>query len=217
MEKINGTEKTERARNWTTILYPEELKEGWKETLEKMCVPAVLSPLHTPADKKPHYHLLVSGDKKTKEQIKTEVLLSLTEWVEIDGKKELKGVANPQKVVNLKSTVRYFLHLDNPKKQQFEKKECKDFGGFDSSKYLMSDTEKIREKFGTVKQVIKIIKEKRFNHIIDLLDFLANENDELFSVCCDNAYLCTQLVSKYKNEKVKVKVDVDKMAKVAIE
>lgn len=214
MEKINGTEN-ERARNWTTILYPSEIKEGWREILEKLCVPACVSPLHTPADKKAHYHILLSGDKKTEKQIK-DVLSELTEWVEIDGKQQLKGIANPQKVVNLKATVRYFLHLDNKSKQQFEKRELEDFGGFDSVKYLESEIDKKKEKFSSIKDVIKIIKEKKFPHIIDLLDFLASENDELFSICCENAYLCTQLVSKYKNEVKKNKISVDKVVKEAL-
>lgn len=206
MEKINGTEKTERARNWTTIFYPSELKEDWREILEKMCVPACVSPLHTPENKKPHYHILISGDKKTVEQIKNEVLLPLTEYVEIEGKKQLKGIATPQKVVNLRSTVRYFLHLDNPNKQQFEDKKLDDFGGFDSSKYLLDSDAKKKEKFATIKDVIKIIKEKKFSNIIDLLDFLGGENDELFTVCCENAYLCTQLVNcnKYVSKTKKV-------------
>lgn len=200
MEEIKGTEKTERARNWVTILYSEELNEGWRKKLEDMCVPACLSPLHTPNDKKPHYHLLISGDKKTESQIMA-VFAMLTEWVEIDGKKSLKGIARPQRVVNLRSTVRYFLHLDNPKKQQFDlsKEGLTDFGGFDSSKYLLDENAKKKEKYVAVKGVIKIIRDKRFDHIIDLLDYLAMEGeDDLFTVVCDNAYLCTQLVSKYK-------------------
>lgn len=194
MEKINGTEKTERARNWTFILYPEESKENWTSILENLCVPACASPLHTPADKKPHYHILVSGDKKTENQILSEICSQLGEEYEEEGKKKIKGVTKPQRVVNLKSTVRYFLHLDNPKKQQFENETVSDFGGFDSSKYLIGKEEKDKAKYASIKDVIKIIKDNRFSTIIDLLDFLGKENDDLFTICCDNAYLCTQLV-----------------------
>ena len=36
MEKINGTEKVERARNWTLIFYPNEGRADFREVLEKL-------------------------------------------------------------------------------------------------------------------------------------------------------------------------------------
>lgn len=205
MEKINGTEKAERARNWTLIFYPEEGRADFREVLEKLCVPCCVSPLHTPSEKKEHYHILFSGDKKTESQIYNEICKKLGDVVEVDGKETVKGVTKPQRVVNLKSTVRYFLHLDNPKKQQFENKVLEDFGGFDSSKYLISKEDKDAEKYLSIKDVIKIIKEKRFASLLDLLDYLGGVDDVLFQVCCDNAYLCTQLTNVYKLQKKNIK------------
>lgn len=205
MEKINGTEKVERARNWTLIFYPDEGRADFREVLEKLCVPCCVSPLHTPSEKKEHYHILFSGDKKTESQIYNEICKKLGDVIEVDGKETVKGVTKPQRVVNLKSTVRYFLHLDNPKKQQFENKVLEDFGGFDSSKYLISKEDKDAEKYLSIKDVIKIIKEKRFVSLLDLLDYLGGFDDVLFQVCCDNAYLCTQLTNVYKLQKKNVK------------
>lgn len=218
MENVKGTERTERARNWTFILYPTECKEHWRKILEELCVPACVSPLHTPSDKKPHYHVLVSGDKKTELQIQNEICRALGKDVEENGEKKIGGVTKPQRIVNLRATVRYFLHLDNPSKQQFEKKELSDFGGFDSQKYLVDSDQKKKEKYGSIKDVIKIIKENRFNHIIDLLDFLGDCNEDLFTVVCENAYLCTQLVSKYSQKNTKERLEVSRLlAKNALE
>ena len=95
--------------------------------------------------------------------------------------------------------------MDNPKKQQFENKVLEDFGGFDSSKYLISKEDKDAEKYLSIKDVIKIIKEKRFVSLLDLLDYLGGVDDVLFRVCCDNAYLCTQLTNVYKLQKKNIK------------
>lgn len=204
MEKINGTEKTERARNWTLIFYPDEGRADFRDILEKLCVPCCVSPLHTPSEKKEHYHILFSGDKKTESQIYNEICKKLGDVVEVDGKETVKGVTKPQRVVNLKSTVRYFLHLDNPKKQQFENKFLEDFGGFDSSKYLVSKEDKEIKKYGGIKEVIKVIKEKKISSLLDLLDFLGSFDENLFQICCDNAYLCTQLTNVYRLQKKNV-------------
>ena len=215
MEKVNGTERAERARNWTFILYPKECNGDYLKILENLCVPCCVSPLHTPENEKPHRHVLISGDKKTDQQILNEVCMSLGETVEIDGKPSIKGVTKPQRVVNLKSTVRYFLHLDNPKKQQFDEKVLTDFGGFDSSKYLVSKAEKDSEKYLSIKDVIKIIKEQKIGSLLDLLDYLGKADDNLFQICCDNAYLCTQLTNVYKMQK-KIKT-TGQVAEVALE
>lgn len=205
VEKVNGTEKVERARNWTLIFYPDEGIKDFKKVLDELCVPCCVSPLHTPEDKKAHHHILFSGDKKTESQIYNEICKRLGDVVILDGKETVKGVTKPQRVVNLRSTVRYFLHLDNPKKQQFENKVLEDYGGFDSSKYLISKSDVDAEKYASIKYVIKIIKQKKFCSILDLLDYLGDVDDALFKVCCDNAYLCTQLTNVYKLERKKEK------------
>lgn len=187
----------QRARNWAFVLYPNECKSDWLSILEELNVPCAVSPLHTLDDEKPHHHILICGDKKSANQIYEEICQRLGDLKEIDGKIAVSGVTHPQKILNLKSQVRYLVHLDNPKKQQFDdwRKDIITFGGLEIAKYFESKDEK---KYNGVKGVISIIKENSFNSLLELLDFLAKGQDELFQVCCDNAYLATQLIN-YKN------------------
>ena len=187
-----------RARNWAFIVYPSECHSDWLEKLKILQVPCAVSPLHTPTDEKPHHHILICGDKKSAEQIRNEVCICLGEKTEIDGKESIKGVTLPQKVLNLKSSVRYLLHLDDKDKQQFENEEIKCFGGFNADKYLIDEKEK---KYNGIKGVITIIKENAFNSLLELLEYLGQNHDDLFQVCVDNAYLATQLVNYTKNDR----------------
>ena len=192
------------ARNWTFVIYPEECYKDFLEKLENLGVAGAVSPLHTLDEKKKHYHVLISGEKKSDEQIYNEICSELGEKVEIDGKVSIKGVTRPKKVINLRSMTRYFLHLDNKDKQQFEENN-KDFGGFDSSKYLKSETEKEDEKYGLIKKVVEIIRKKEIETYLDLIEELVAENDEgAFRSVCDNAYMFNAIVrscSYSKNNK----------------
>ena len=207
---LEETKQTEtRARNWAFVVYPDECRSDWLDILESLNVPLAVSPLHTVDDEKKHHHVLVCGDKKSATQIYDEICSRLGDSVEIDGKVSVKGVTHPQKVLNLKSQVRYLVHLDNPKKEQFGswKEEIKFFGGFDATKYFESKEEK---KYNGVKGIIKIIKEFSFDSLIELLEYLGQNHDDLFQVCCDNAYLVTQLC----NYNLRIKKNVDKVLKV---
>ena len=76
----------------------------------------------------------------------------------------LQGIAQPQQVKNLRSMVRYFLHLDNQDKEQFEDKKMIAFD-FDYEKYLTDATGK-----SALKDIINLIKENKITSLIDLLD-----------------------------------------------
>ena len=120
-------EDKELSRNWTTIIYFEELGglEVVKSALKTLHYSLLISPIHSPDDegKKNHIHLLLKGEKKSRKQIK-ELLETITVK---DNNDSLVGVATPQTVKNLRSMVRYFVHIDDKDKQQFteeEKKKC---------------------------------------------------------------------------------------------
>lgn len=151
------------ARNWTTIIYFEELGgyDIFLDKLKKIQYQYLLSPIHNPDEEstKKHCHLLLVGDKKNKEQIK-ELLAELTEKKD----NSLVGIATPLKVLNLRSMVRYFLHLDNKDKEQFENQIMisKDF---DYKKFLSDENTKLNE----LKQIIKLIKENDISSLMDLI------------------------------------------------
>lgn len=122
--------KDERTRNWAVVLYPESVVENWKDILNEQHIPWVQSPLHDKdtnpngENKKPHWHIaLMFGSKKSYKQI-------------CDIVESLGGGAPPQRIENMKGMIRYFLHMDNPEKAQYDKSELLCYGGADISKYL---------------------------------------------------------------------------------
>lgn len=126
MSTQKSTTKDGRYRQWTIIVYPESAPENWRNLLNGQTW--IESPLHDKdvnadgTEKKPHWHILVAFDgKKSYEQVK---LIA----------DSLNG-ASPQYVQNMVGMVRYFAHLDNPEKVQYDSKQIIGYG-IDVEKYL---------------------------------------------------------------------------------
>jgi hypothetical protein len=126
MSTQKATTKDGRYRQWTIIVYPESAPENWRNLLNGQTW--IESPLHDQdinadgTEKKPHWHILIAFDgKKSYEQVK---LIA----------DSLNG-ASPQYVQNMVGMVRYFAHLDNPEKVQYDSKQIIGYG-IDVEKYL---------------------------------------------------------------------------------
>ncbi len=131
-------EKPVRARNFAFLVYPESAPADWLGRIQDLHVPGCVSPLHDrdvytlPSDshqvgelKKPHWHCLLSFQGvKTVKQILTAL--------------EFLGVCHVEVVHNMSAMVRYFAHLDNQEKAQYDASKIVGFCGFDVSKYLYS-------------------------------------------------------------------------------
>ena len=123
-----------RTRNWGTLVYPESAPENWRDILEEIHVPALVSPLHD-MDltkegelKKEHYHVMLMFEGvKTDEQVKE--LFS-----------QIGGVG-VEKINSAKLYARYLCHLDNPDKAQYNPDDVLYFSGadYDSMMHLASD------------------------------------------------------------------------------
>lgn len=68
---------TNRTRNYACIVYPESAPKNWKELLEAMHIPALISPIHDQdtlpdgTTKKEHYHVIILfGSLKSPKQAK---------------------------------------------------------------------------------------------------------------------------------------------------
>ncbi len=135
-----------RTRNYTAIFYPEDLPENWKTMLDETHVKWVESPLHDKdlnADGKPkkahHHTMFMFQSVKTKEQF-IEYLKDLFGESETGS---IVGVADPQPVQDKSALIRYFAHLDNPEKVQYDIKDIIGHNGVDVSelfKMSMSET-----------------------------------------------------------------------------
>lgn len=149
------------ARVWTFVCYPESLPDNWEDILINLHTPVVISPLHdkdvnpdgTP--KKPHYHVLLQFDgKKSYSQI-------------LEFTKTLNSTI-PQKVENIKGMVRYFIHLDNPEKYQYQKEMIRCFGGAYLEDYFVIS---YTEKYLALADMIKYINEHEIELYCDFVDY----------------------------------------------
>lgn len=133
------------ARHWSCIVYPESAPENWEQILtEKYHLDWARSPLHDKdlnADgttKKPHFHVqFYFAGKKSFSQV-CEITNALNAPV-------------PQVTKNFRGAIRYFFHLDNPEKAQYE---LKDAGGVGID----------------IKGIIETTADKKMNFCTDLLE-----------------------------------------------
>ena len=115
---------SERKRDWTFIVYPDSAPDNWQLILNKLHICFGVSPLHQAdfngdgSEKKAHWHVYLKfSGLKSYEQIK-----------EISD--SVHG-SFPIPVRDPIGLIRYFIHLDNPEKAQYDPSDIKSFGGFD--------------------------------------------------------------------------------------
>ena len=118
-----------KTRAWTFIVYPDSAPSDWRDIIDDLHIPWVESPLHDRDQnpmgdqKKPHWHVLIYSDgPKTFNNVS----------------KLIEGLNTPEvrpcnSIVGL---VRYFAHLDNPEKFQYDKDRIIGHSGFDVDTYL---------------------------------------------------------------------------------
>lgn len=156
----NNAETDERARVWIFVGYPESLPVNYADILDRMHLTWAESPVHDADvngdgnEKKPHIHFMLVFDGKK----------SFAQVSEIT-----KGLLNstiPQICQNPRGYFRYFIHLDNPDKTQYDPAEIRCHGGFDMSNYLDYSLTDIKVESRHIMEYI------RSHDIYDLADLL---------------------------------------------
>ena len=175
----------ERARTWTCIVYPDSAPENWKDILIDLVIPFAISPLHdkdvnadgTP--KKPHYHVVLAfaGMKSYKQVCK---------MIE-----PLNGTI-PQICHSTKAITRYFAHLDNPEKAQYDISDIEAYGGYDLAEALKPTAS---NRYEYIAQMIAWCAQNDIIEYTDLMEYAITEKyDTWFPLLCDNA---TTVVNAY--------------------
>ena len=121
--------KEVKGRHWCFVLYPESAPENWREILNRSGMPWSKSPLHAfdlNADggrKKEHYHMILVWENSTT-------------YAAV--KRFTHGTLNatvPQVLHSPVGYYRYFTHMDNPEKYQYDAAEIESGNGFDIADY----------------------------------------------------------------------------------
>lgn len=146
-----------RTRNYTAVMYPDDLPELWIDMINDTHVKWICSPLHDKdltADgepKKPHYHILfLFSNVKTVEQV-------IDYLKDIFGESDngsIIGVATPQSVSDRCALVRYFAHMDDPIKAQYDVNDIKGYNGADPAEILRYNQSETIEMMTAIEQFI---------------------------------------------------------------
>lgn len=188
-----------RARNWTAVVYPDSAPEDWQSILDAMQVPWACSPLHdSDVDddgviKKAHWHIILCfGGNKSYEQIK-----EITDQI---------NAPIPQVCRDMRSSVRYFIHLDHPHKFQYNASDITSHCGFDAMQYLEQSTTEKRE---SLKEILLYCQENHIFEYADLIDaLLADGHDDWFIVATERSTLpisCYLKSSRYRSQVASLK------------
>ena len=176
--------KVTKKRNWAFVIYPESTPENWQELLIKTGLPFAVSPLHDSdlnpdgTAKKAHWHVIVCFPGPTTFQVVQALTDSLNAPI-------------PQPVESVKGYFRYFTHMDNPEKAQYDERKITTKNGFNILDYAdLTRLETLRIKM----KLREIIREMKFTEYAELIDFLA---DEEMLLELDIATSNTLFVSQY--------------------
>lgn len=203
-----------RTRNWTFVFYPESTKEDWQDILGEKGLQICVSPLHdkdvytkdvyytkdegehkvgelkhTAGElKKPHYHAVIVFDSvKSREQVQ-----------EIAQMIAKEGTTAPavQYCMNLRGSMRYLAHIDNPDKAQYEQSEIQCIGGIDWAYYAMSQADIEFDIRSRISAVLNLCAENKIGSFSSLVDCVLERSPELFEVVRKNAYFFGQYLKR---------------------
>ena len=182
-EKSRGHDRT---RVWTAVVYPDSAPADWRDALDSQHIEWAESPLHcldinpaTGEQKKPHWHIVISFDgPKSYEQV-VELLAPL-------------HCPAPQKCHALKGAVRYFAHLDNPEKAQYNPSDIIGHGGFDVAAALAPNSAK---RYALIGEMMEYCHDNGVTEFQDLCDYARSERQEdWFPLLCDS---CAVIMGNY--------------------
>lgn len=186
--------KNVKARNWACVVYPESLPDNWLEILQLSGLKIAISPLHDKdlnaddEEKKAHYHIIFCWDSG-----------STTYNNALNFSKQLNGTI-PIPLQQIRGYYRYFTHLDNPEKYQYDEKDIKCLNGFSISDFIeltRSEISKIK------KQIRELIYQNGICEYSDLMDYLDhNSTNEFIEVAeCNTIHFDALLRSiRHKNK-----------------
>lgn len=197
------TQKEKRSREWVFILYPESAPENWKKILKELKIVYVISPLHNKDVneegelKKEHYHILLSFN-------------SVKSFSQIQDITDRLNQPKPQICHNKTAQIRYFIHLDDPDKYQYDRKDIETYGQIDLDTYFKFTVD---EELQIVDDILDYCDINNIEEFFQLVDFVRKNNRDWFRYINKNSWLIKEyLKSKHFHKKEKAlttKTDFD--------
>lgn len=192
MPKKNKKSTETRARIWSFIAYHDSAPKDWENILTtQFNLKWARSPLHDSdlnadeTQKKPHWHVvLVFDGVKSYRQV-----LSIA--------KSIKAT-NPQIVHNLQGLMRYFLHLDNPEKAQYEFKDILSVG-INAELEIYGENE-VRKR--VVGEMVKFCEDNDIREFCDLMNYALESESSWFEALSLNSAMVMNNYLKSRRHKL---------------
>ena len=188
--------KNTKKRNWAFVLYPESAPEDWREQLQKTGLQCAVSPLHdkdlNPDNdfKKEHFHVILCYSGPTSFNVVKKLTDQLNQPI-------------PIPLEQIRGYYRYFTHMDNPEKYQYEEKDITTINGFNIADYVELTKSEVTE---IKKKLQKLITETKIREYSDLMDILLSDEDmsREYEVASNNTYFFDKYISSKRCKKSKI-------------
>lgn len=180
-----------KSRAFTGLVYPDSAPEGWQKILEESLGMWLISPLHEPdpvedmetgAIKalKPHYHVMYwHGAPITPKSARS--IFESWPWIVTPHKAEFFQVGS------VRNLSRYFVHLDQPEKQQFAEKPEEALTALNGFPLDLERELTRKDKRELKKQTFAFIQDRSITEYSELVDVLMYLGDwVLFDFVTDN-------------------------------
>lgn len=185
--------KNVKKRNWVFILYPESSPSDWRDKLSNTGLQCAISPLHdrdinpTGEPKKPHYHVIICYNGPTTYNI----VKALTDSL---------NCPIPQPLEAVSGYFRYFTHMDNPEKAQYESKDIQAINGFNIFDY----SDLTRSEIIKIKQELQgLIRNLDCLEYSDFMDYLLdNELNTQYDVASSNTFFFEKYIASRRNKRI---------------
>lgn len=180
--------KNIKKRNWAFVLYPESAPSDWIEQLQQTGLQVAISPLHDKdldpngEPKKAHYHIIIIYSGPTSYSVVNRLCQSLNQPI-------------PKALESVRGYYRYFTHMDNPDKYQYDANDIKTLNGFNVIDFVELTRSEVLGYKRKIQQIIRDFEITEYSELMDILldsDGYSNEYDVASSnTLFFNTYLCS--------------------------
>ena len=183
--------KVVKKRNWAFVLYPESAPKNWREELQQTGLQCAVSPLHdkdlNPDNdfKKEHFHIILCYSGPTSFNVVKKLTDQLNQPI-------------PIPLEQIRGYYRYFTHLDNPDKYQYDEKDIETINGFSIDDFVeLSKSEIVEIK----RKLQKIIRENQITEYSEFMDFLIDDETlkNEYEVASNNTIFFDRYISSKRN------------------
>lgn len=190
-KKSSGNKKIKK-RHWAFFVWVDSAPVDWIEQLQKTGLPCAISPLHekdlkednSGELKKPHWHVIVSYSGPTTYN----VVKTLTENL---------NTTIPQPLESVRGYYRYFTHMDNPDKHQYDEKDIQTINGFNIADFV----DLTKSEVNQIKKRLQIlIRDKEIIEYSSFMDYLLDSEMDLeYDIASSNTYFFDKYIASCRH------------------